>query len=124
MAGTVDVSDESCWMSPGWIHDNVLDLLAANLEENDSSLAKMLLGARTYENAGYLDLRSENSTTLGKLVRASHKAIKTLESQGADSFYDPSAFGPFMDHIRRLEKMLSAAHQSRLAEKEKGDASP
>ena len=58
MAGTLEVTDELCWMPAGWVFDAVLEHIAAELHTQDPELAAQLLDARTAANGGYLDLRN------------------------------------------------------------------
>ena len=57
MAGTLEVTEELCWMPAGWVFDTVLERMAAVLHTQEPALAARLRTARTEANGGYLDLR-------------------------------------------------------------------
>jgi len=39
MAGTLEISDDLCWMPAGWVYDNVLERIAFTLKDKDAALA-------------------------------------------------------------------------------------
>ena len=43
MAGTLEVTEELCWMPAGWVFDTVLEYLAAELYSQEPALAARLL---------------------------------------------------------------------------------
>jgi hypothetical protein len=47
MAGTLEITDEYCWMPAGWLFDNVLDRIAAEIESQSSSRAGFSYGRMT-----------------------------------------------------------------------------
>ena len=109
MAGTVEITNDLCWMTQNWIHDNTLEVMAAILKPNEAALATRLLEARTFENGGYLDLRPYDKETLATLSRAADAAQKTFEREGARTFYAPEAYPGFMKRVEELKEMLRAA---------------
>lgn len=114
MAGTLEISDESCWMPAGWVYDTVLERLASVLKAKDSALADVLLESRTGENGGYCDLRMCDATRLSKLVQAAEDAYAEIESEGPNSFHDPTFYRGFVDQFRKLRTMLHSEEQKRL----------
>ncbi len=47
MAGTLEVTEELCWMPAGWVFDTVLERMAAMLHTQEPALAARLRAART-----------------------------------------------------------------------------
>lgn len=115
MAGTLEISDELCWMPAGWVYDNVLERMASSLKDNDVSLAGILLQSRTDENGGHCDLRMCDASQFLKLVQAADDAYAQVESEGAGSFHDPASYPGFVDQFRRLREMLYARQQKRMS---------
>lgn len=111
MAGTLEISDELCWMPAGWVYDNVLERMASFLKDKDASLAAILLQSRTEENGGYCDLRMSDASRFLKLVQAADDAYAQIESEGASSFHDPASYPGFVDQFRKLREMLHARQQ-------------
>ncbi len=112
MSGTLELSDELCWMPAGWVYDNVLECLAEELRTEQPSVSRALLQARTYENGGYLDLRSARTDEILALQHAAEKGYARLESEGASSFSLPEFYDGFVSQFLTLREML----QGRLRE--------
>lgn len=108
MAGTLEISDCPCWTPAGWVYDNALERIASFLSRDDSTLADSLLSSRTDENGGYCDIREYDEDRLLKLIQAADAAFMNAESEGAESFYDPSSHQGFMDRFQELREMLRA----------------
>ena len=70
MAGTLEVTDELCWMPAGWVFDTVLERIASELHTQAPELADQLLAACTEAGGGYLDLRHRDRRTLGLLLNS------------------------------------------------------
>src|SRR2546428_604460 len=83
MAGTLEVTDELCWMPAGWVFDTVLERMAAELHSQAPGLAARLLAARTEANGGYLDLRDTDPDTLVLLVHAADSAYGRIKGERA-----------------------------------------
>jgi hypothetical protein len=47
MAGTLEVTEELCWMPAGWVFNTVLERMAAVLHPQEPTQAAQLLAART-----------------------------------------------------------------------------
>jgi hypothetical protein len=93
MAGTLEVTEELCWMPAGWVFDTVLERMAAVLHPQEPALAERLLAARTEANGGYLDLRDIDLEILILLVNAADSAYHRLTQEGmqgcaAPAFYE------------------------------------
>ena len=82
MAGTLEVTEELCWMPAGWVFDTVLERMAAVLHPQEPALAARLLAARTEANGGYLDLRDIDLETLVLLLHAADSAYGRIKREG------------------------------------------
>lgn len=111
MAGTLEISDDLCWMPAGWVYDSVLERIAFFLTEKDASLATLLLQSTRDANGGYADLRSCDATQLSKLAQAADAAFAQVGREGPMSFHDPTAYAGFVDQFRKLLEMLHARQQ-------------
>ena len=90
MAGTLEVTEELCWMPAGWVFDTVLERMAAELHPQEPALAARLLAARTEANGGYLDLRDVDLETLVLLVHAADRAYGRIQGERALGRRGPS----------------------------------
>jgi hypothetical protein len=113
MAGTLEITDEYCWMPAGWLFDNVLDRIAAEVESQSSATAEKLHNARTDVSGGYLDLRSAPTPELELITKSAETALMAVEKAGADSFYDPSSYPGFIQQFQSLNQMLRNALNER-----------
>ena len=63
MAGTLEVTEELCWMPAGWVFDTVLERMAAEIHPQEPALAARLLAARAWHQHSLRDCsRSCNSS--------------------------------------------------------------
>lgn len=106
MAGTLEISEDLCWMPAGWVYDNMLERMALVLNGEDAMLANMLLQSRTDDNGGYCDLRMMDGGQLLRLAKAADDVCLQIEAEGASSFHDPSSYPGFVDQLRQLRQML------------------
>lgn len=106
MSGTLELSDELCWMPAGWVYDNVLERLAAELQTEKRSLSRTLLQAKTEENGGYLDLRGSRKDELIALGDAIEKVCAGIESEGPGAFFEPAYYEGFISQVRELRGMV------------------
>jgi hypothetical protein len=83
MAGTLEVTEELCWMPAGWVFDTVLERMAAMLHTQEPALAARLRAARTEANGGYLDLRDMELETWALLLHVADSAYNRLKREGA-----------------------------------------
>jgi hypothetical protein len=106
MAGTLIVNERSIWMPPGWVFDNVLSDLAAELQQRVPALTARLLDGRTDRSVGYFDCVSLDSPTLRELLHAAEHVLDRTLAAGSGSFHEPSAFPGFVRHVRDLIALL------------------
>ncbi len=78
MAGTLEATDDLCWMPAGWVFDAVLERIAQVLHPQDPTLAAWLLAARTEASGGYLDLRDLEGERWTRLCQAAEDAYAHL----------------------------------------------
>ena len=106
MAGTLIVNEGSIWMPPGWIFDNVLADLAAELQQRLPALAARLLDGRTDRSVGYFEGTSLDQAALRELLQAAERVLDGTLAAGARSFHDPSGFPGYVRHVRDLIALL------------------
>src|SRR3954471_3786151 len=106
MAGTLIVNEGAIWMPPGWIFDNVLSDLAAELQQRLPTLAAGLLDGRTHRSVGYFDCASLDSAALRELLHAGERVLDRILTAGAGSFHDPSGFPGYVRNVRDLFALL------------------
>jgi hypothetical protein len=112
MAGTLEIRDDVVWMPAGWLFDNVLELIARELEVRDPALASVLLKARTSEGTGYLDLRKLAREQFQTLTHAAIAAYDHAIAEGATAFALPSFFATFLKHFEQLKNQLESDQRS------------
>jgi hypothetical protein len=118
MAGTLEVTEELCWMPAGWVFDTVLERMAAVLHTQEPALAERLLAARTEANGGYLDLRDLDLETLVLLFNAADSAYCHLKREGAQGFMAPEFYEGLLKQFQQLRDMLHAGRQARMRKRE------
>ena len=118
MAGTLEVTEDLCWMPAGWVFDNVLERIADVLYPQDSTLAELLLASRTEANGGYLDLRDVNLETLGLLVETANIAHSCLARAGVQEGVSPEFYAGLLTQFQELCNMLRTAQQARMEKRE------
>ena len=118
MAGTLEVTEDLCWMPSGWVFDNVLERIADVLYPQDSALAELLLASRTDANGGYLDLRGVNLETLGLLLETANIAYGCLARAGVQGGASPEFYAGLLTQFQDLCNMLRTAQQARMAQRE------
>lgn len=118
MAGTLEVTDDLCWMPAGWVFDTVLERLASELHTPASELAAQLLAARTEANGGYLDLRASDRGTLDLLLNAADTAYGRLTQEGAKGFRTPEFYQGLLDQFQEFRDMLHASQHSRVKQQQ------
>jgi len=114
MAGTLEVTEELCWMPAGWVFDTVLERLAAVLYTQEPGLAERLLAARTEANGGYLDLRDLELETVVRLLNAADSAYSRLTREGAQGFAAPEFYEGLRTQLQQLRDMLQAGCKARM----------
>ncbi|ETW97909.1 MAG: hypothetical protein ETSY1_20905 [Candidatus Entotheonella factor] len=106
MAGTLEVTEELCWMPAGWVFDMVLERMAAELSTQAADLADDLLAARTEANGGYLDLRGKDLHTLERLIQAADIAYERIEQEGAQGLKAPEFYEGLLLQFQQFRDML------------------
>jgi hypothetical protein len=113
MAGTLEVTEELCWMPAGWVFDTVLERMAAVLHPEEPALAERLLAARTEANGGYLDLRDMDQEMLVLLFNAADRAYSRIKGEGAQGFTAPEFYEGLLTQLQQLRDMLHAGQKTR-----------
>ena len=114
MAGTLEVTEELCWMPAGWVFDTVLEHMAAVLHPQEPALAAQLRAARTEANGGYLDLRDLDLETLVLLFNTADSAYSRLKREGAQGFAAPEFYDGLLTQFQQLRDMLQAGRKARM----------
>src|SRR5712692_11133938 len=108
MAGTLEVTEELCWMPAGWVFATVLERMAAVLQTQEPALAARLRAARTEANGGYLDLRDVDLETWVLLVSAAERAYSRLRREGGHGYAGPAFYEGLLTQFHQLRDMLQA----------------
>ena len=124
MAGTLEVTENLCWMPAGWVFDNVLERIAELLHPQNAALAELLLAARTDANGGYLDLRDVSLETLGLLVETANIAYGCLARAGVQECTSQEFYAGLLTQFQALCEMLRTAHQARTGKRPQQAQSP
>ena len=114
MAGTLEVTEELCWMPAGWVFDTVLEHMAAELHPQETALAARLLAARTEANGGYLDLRDVDLNTLVRLVHAAESAYGRIKGERAQGDAAPAFAEGLLTQLQQLRDLLQAGQKARI----------
>jgi len=114
MAGTVEVTEELCWMPAGWVFDTVLERMAAVLHPQEPALAARLLAARTEANGGYLDLRDTELEALALLLHAADSAYGRITRDGPQGVAAPEFYEGLLKQFQQLRDMLQAGRKARM----------
>lgn len=117
MAGTLEVTEELCWMPAGWVFDTVLERIAAVLRPQEPTLAERLLAARTEANGGYLDLRDMDQETLVLLLNAADSAYSRIKREGAQGCAAPEFHEGLLTQFQQLRDMLHAGRKARMGKR-------
>jgi hypothetical protein len=117
MAGTLEVTEEICWMPAGWVFDTVLERMAAVLHPQEPALAARLLAARTEANGGYLDLRDSDLETLVLLLHAAESACGRLKREGTQGDANPAFAEGLLAQLQQLRDLLHAGHKARMVKR-------
>jgi hypothetical protein len=117
MAGTLEVTEELCWMPAGWVFDTVLERMAAVLHPQEPALAERLLAARTEVNGGYLDLRDIELETLVLLLHAADSAYGRLKGEGAQGCAAPAFAEGLLTQLQQLRDILQVGQKARMAKR-------
>ena len=118
MAGTFELTEEICWMPPGWFYDPVLRSMAAFLPSHMTELRLTLLDSLTEVNGGYCDLRNESLENLMSLRLAARDTQAAFEKDGPASLVVSDAFDGLRLSVIELIGMLEKAVAERLSAKQ------
>lgn len=106
--GLVSINDGAEWESPGWLHDMVLENLAASLRLTRAGLAGLLLAARTYGGSGRADLRALDAESFRALLPVSEWiVIRYGEGKGYDA-KAPDFFAEVAPYLADFNALLHA----------------
>ena len=117
MAGTLEVTEELCWMPAGWVFDTVLERMAADLHPQEPALAARLLATRTEAYGGYLGLRDVDLETLVLLVHAADKAYGHIQRERAQGDTAPAFSEGLLTQLQQLRDLLQAGQKARMAKR-------
>jgi len=117
MAGTLEVTEELCWMPAGWVFDTVLERMAAVLHPQAPALAARLLAARTEANGGYLDLRDIDLETLVLLLHAADSAYGCIKGGRTQGDAAPAFSEGLLTQLQQLRDLLQAGQKARMAQR-------
>jgi len=117
MAGTLEVTEELCWMPAGWVFDTVLERMAAELHSQEPALAARLRAARTEANGGYLDLQDTDPDTLVLLVHAADRAYGRIQGERAQGDAAPVFTEGLLTQLQQLRDILHAGQKARMAKR-------
>ena len=109
MSGTMALTEDLCWMPPGWFYDPILERMATRLAKSHPELHDTLLISRTFINGGFLDLRKADINILQTLLAAARETEAEFVAGGAKSVAFPEAFDGFMKRLAELVAMLEQA---------------
>lgn len=104
MSGTLELSNELCWMPAGWIYDNTLKGIASIVTPE---LRERLLGALTDVNGGYLDLQHAGYQEINELHNGLLRFMSHVIERGPSALNDPSFYDGYITQLRIFEQLLA-----------------
>lgn len=107
MAGTLQVNERAAWIPAGWIFNNVLERVAARIENDDPVLAETVLEALG-PNPGHLDLCASPADRLQLITHAAEEVRRRAIEAGPKAFHDVAFFEPYMEELQNLLQVLHA----------------
>jgi hypothetical protein len=108
MAGTLVINAHADWLPAGWVYDNALEAVAAELREHDAAPADDCLAARTTMSQGYFDLTNLDAERYRKFLSAAEQALSTIQSVGASAVARRDAYSGYLHQIHKLCDLLRA----------------
>jgi hypothetical protein len=108
MAGTLVINDKSDWLPAGWVFDNVLEAISAEIRTQDPSLAELLNNSRTTVSQGYLDLRQQPIEIFQRITMGAEQALAKVRLQGSESFADTEFYRGYLTQLECLCRLLHA----------------
>ena len=106
MAGTLELSQDLCWMPAGWIYDNALEGIANIIGKSEPELQQRLLASLTDVNGGYLDLQQCDAGMLTMIETALASVIANAVSAGPNAMHDPSFYDGYVQQLREFHALL------------------
>ncbi len=107
MAGTLQVNERAAWTPAGWIFNNVLERVAARIENDDAVLAEKVLDALG-PSPGHLDLCASPADRLQLIARATEEVRRRAADAGSQAFHDVAFYEPYMAELQTLLQLLNA----------------
>jgi hypothetical protein len=108
MAGSITLGDGQSWSVASWVFDHVLrqsiSLIPPNFERLNAELNEVLLEGRL----DYLDLRTASKDERRAFLVALQKGLARTETEGSESFSDPTFYPGFIARFKELIELVSA----------------
>jgi hypothetical protein len=104
VSGTLEISDEATWMPASWLFDDVLSVLAHDVEKVDPALAEQLRGGRTDVSVGYADVSAVSGDAYDALLAAVTRLTRELAGTAQDSGHRSAALSA-VGELRALLRM-------------------
>lgn len=104
--GKILLRDEAVWEAPGWVHDLVLEIIAAEIQEKDASLAAILMRARTTFGDGLCDLRPLDAAKFQLFVEPVDKLNLRYPVSNAPAASTPEFPKIFYPNVTRLYQLF------------------
>ncbi len=106
------VSQHSAWMPASWVFDNLLELVAKELQGDDPELADDLLQGRTDVSVGFVDLGELDAKRFQAFQRAVDRAYDREAANGPQGYDSPEYYEGFLERLRDLRKLIAADPRS------------
>ena len=106
MSGTLDITEELCWMPASGFYNDVLEAMASSVEGDHPELAARLLQARSYVGSSYLDLRDTPAVELRTILDAAMLHLEKIKAAGPACVYDPIFYPGYVKACEELCEML------------------
>ncbi len=113
MAGTLEITEELCWMPGNHFYDDILEQIAASVEGKHPELAARLLFGRAHVNGGYLDLRKSPADELGAILDAANLHLENVKATGPGYCYAPVFYPGYVRTCEELCDMLRVGLEER-----------
>lgn len=103
MSGTLELTEQLCWMPPGWIFDRVLEQMSKHVSGDRQ---QRLLSSLTDMNGGYLDMREVPIAEVSKAFDAIAKILASTRVSGPSAMHEPSFYDGYVEQLEILESMF------------------
>jgi hypothetical protein len=104
MAGTLDITNDLCWMPAGWAYDGTLEGIAESVSKQ---LGDRLRNSLTTVNGGYLDLRDADDQLVRELLDGLDKVLAKVIAAGPNGMHDPAFYEAYVSKLEQLRVLLS-----------------